>query len=130
MGALLGSLAAAPLARQLGLGHTLIVAELTLWLGSLLIVGASWLPALALPLLIGAELVQSCTATIFGINAGSVRQLVTPESMRGRVGASTSAIGLGAALVGTALGGVLGEAIGVEATVLFGAVGGLGRGCG
>lgn len=125
VGGLLGSLVAARISRRFGVGRTLIVSELVLGLGSLVIAGASWLPTIALPLLIGAELVQSFSATIFGINAGSVRQLVTPEDFRGRVGASASAIGLGAALAGTALGGALGETIGVPATVALCAVGSL-----
>jgi MFS family permease len=125
IGALIGSLAAAPAARRLGPGRTLIAAELVLGLGGLAIVCAAWFPTLALPLLIAAELVQSCAATIFGINAGSVRQLVTPDRMQGRMRASTSAIGLGVALLGTALGGFLGETIGVVATVAVCAAGSL-----
>ena len=122
-GALLGSLVAARISRRLGIGRTLIVAELALGLGSLVIAGAGWLPSVALPLLIGAELVQSFSNTIFYINAGSVQQLETPEHVRGRVGASRMTLGLGVALLGTALGGVLGEAIGAGATVAVCAVG-------
>jgi predicted MFS family arabinose efflux permease len=39
-------------------------------------------------------------------------------------GASTMCLGLAAALLGTALGGVLGEHVGIPATIVIGAIGG------
>jgi hypothetical protein len=74
--------------------------------------------------LIAAEVVQVCANTIFYVNRDSVRQVVTPADLRGRVGASTLCLGLGAALLGTALGGVLGQQLCVPATIVIGAVGG------
>lgn len=125
VGALVGAVVTVRVTHYLGLGRTLILMQCILGLGSLLIALAMWLPALALPLLIGAEVIQSLVATIFGISRESVTQAVTPDRLRGRVGASIQCVGLGVATTGTLLGGWLGEHIGIPATLLIGVSGGM-----
>jgi MFS family permease len=83
VGALVGAVMTVPVMRYLGLGRTLISMQCILGLGSILIALAMWLPASALPLLVGAEFVQSLVATIFGINRGTITQVVTPDRLRG-----------------------------------------------
>lgn len=122
-GALLGSLVAARLARRFGLGRTLIVSQICVGSGSLLIACAAYFRFAALPLLIAAEVIQASTNTVFGINRGSVALAVTPAHMRGRVGASGSVIGLGVAAAGVAIGGFLGERLGLAPTIVIGALG-------
>jgi Na+/melibiose symporter-like transporter len=116
---------AAAIARRFGLGRTLIVSQVLVSSGSLLIVLAMFLRPAALVLLISAEVVQVCANTIFWINRDSVRQAITPDRLRGRVGAATMCIGLGVALLGTLLGGVLGEYVGISATIMLGGIGGM-----
>ena len=122
-GALLGSLGASWAARRFRLGPTFVGTQILMGLGGLLIPFALWLPTRALLLLVCAELVQSFAATINGINRNSLVQAVTPDRLRGRVNASNTFIGLGAATAGTLLGCVLGEWIGVPATITIGASG-------
>lgn len=124
-GALLGALVARRIARRLGVGATLIGAQFLVGAGSLLIALSVGMPRAALPLLLAAELVQSCVGTIYGITRSSLTQAVTPDQLRGRVNASARFIGLGVTAAGSLLGGILGEALGVSATIVVTAVGGL-----
>src|SRR5258708_12066435 len=62
-------------------------------------------------------------ATIYEITKVSLQQSIAPERMLGRVSASMKFIGLGAALAGSILGCLLGERIGVGATLSAGACG-------
>lgn len=124
-GALLGSLLAGWIARHAGIGTAIIGAQIVVGLGSLLIGLSVWLPASALLLLVAAELVQSCASTIYGINRGSLTQAITPDRLLGRVSGSGRFVGLGVAALGTALGGMLGERIGVPATIVVGSCGGV-----
>ena len=75
-------------------------------------------------LLVVAEAVQAGANTVSWVTRDSVRQAVTPDRLRGRVGAATMCLGFGVALLGTILGGVLGERAGVAVTVAIGALGG------
>lgn len=124
IGSLAGSVAAARIARRLGPGPAIIVAQLVLGAGGLLIAVAVRLPMAALPLLTAAEAVQGGANAVYGITCGSVLQAVTPDRLRGRVAASRRVLGLAAVVVGSLIGGVLGEQVGVSRTMIVGAVGG------
>jgi MFS-type transporter involved in bile tolerance (Atg22 family) len=124
VGALIGALVVDRLTRRLGVGPTVVSAQSIIGGASLLIPLASSWPAAALPLLIGAEFIQSGVNTIYGITRYSLRQAITPGRLRGRVDASSSFIGLLPAVLGLLVGGMLGERIGVPATIVVGACGG------
>jgi hypothetical protein len=62
----------------------------------------------------------SFTNTIVGINRGSLIQALVPDRLLGRIWASQSFIGLGIVPLGALLGGVLGEQIGIPATIIRG----------
>jgi MFS family permease len=57
------------------------------------------------------------------IGLSSLRQVITPERMLGRVWASASFLGAILAVVGAAVGGILGETLGLRAAVVVAAVG-------
>jgi MFS family permease len=116
---------AAGVARRFGLGRTLVASQALLGAGSVLIALALAAPPFALVLLLTAEAIQAGANTVSWVTRDSVRQAVTPDHLRGRAGAATMCLGFGAALLGTILGGVLGERAGVAATVAIGALGGL-----
>ena len=124
-GALLGSVQARRIASRAGIGHTLIGAQLVIGGGGLLIALAVGVPQAALPLLIIAEIVQSGANTIFGITRASLTQALIPDALRGRVNASERVIGLAVAVLGTTLGGLLGERIGVPLTIILGTISGV-----
>lgn len=122
-GALLGTLLVPRVTAALGVGRAAIGGQLLVGTASLLIPAALLGPALALPLLIAAELIQSCAGTVYGIIRASLFQAATPEHLLGRVSASTTALGLLPAVVGTLAGGALGERLGISGTVIIGAAG-------
>ena len=63
-------------------------------------------------------------ATLFGINYLSLRQAITPDRLLGRMTATMRFLTVSVAPLGSLLGGVLGEWIGLRATLLT--IGGLG----
>ena len=96
--ALISAPLAVPIARRFGMGWTLIGNQVVIGSGSLLIALALLARPAALILLVVAEVLQVGANTIFYILRDSVRQAATPDSLRGRVGASTMCIGLGVAV--------------------------------
>jgi MFS family permease len=124
-GGLLGSLIADRVARRLGIGPTMILMQALVGAGSLMIGLSVGLRSIALPILIGAELLQSGTNVIYGITWGSLNQAVVPDELRGRVGGTRRFIGLAPAMVGLLLGGLLGEWFGVPAMIIIGSTGGV-----
>jgi MFS family permease len=56
----------------------------------------------------------------YDVNAATIRQAVTPDRLQGRAIAAINTIGWGALGLGPLLGGVLGERIGAQPTILIG----------
>lgn len=125
IGALVGTLVVGQVHRRFGIGRSLVGAQFLIGSASLLIPLALFWPALSLVFLIAAELVQSCVGTIYGITRFSLTQAITPNLLRGRVQASSSFIGMIPTVLGSLLGGLLGESLGIVATLSIGAAGGL-----
>jgi hypothetical protein len=69
--------------------------------------------AIAVPLLMIAGFVFSLTTPIFNINQVSLRQAITPDRLQGRMNATMRTIVWGTIPVGSALGGILGQWVGV-----------------
>jgi MFS family permease len=124
-GAAIGAVCARRVAQQLGLGLTLIVANLIGGLFLLLIPLAGSLPAVAALLLAIAQGGSQAMGAVFFINQTSLRQAITPEHLLGRMNASYRFLTMGTIPLGSLLGGVLGTFIGVHATLLVGVFGGL-----
>lgn len=61
----------------------------------------------------------------WSVNAMSLRQGITPERMRGRVNATMRFVSWSTIPLGTAAGGLLGGVIGLHATIVLGAIGGI-----
>ncbi len=124
-GVLLGSATAARAADALGLGRTLVGAHFLFGVfGILLALAVVW-PAFAAPLVFGAEFAQLAVNSVYGVNRQSVEQAVTPPRLRGRVQAGHTAAHALSGILGIALGGVLGERVGLSAAIVFGVLGGL-----
>jgi Na+/melibiose symporter-like transporter len=122
---LIGAAVATRANRRFGMGPATISA-LSLYCAAMFLIpfarGAAFAAAL---LLILQQIVGDGPAAIYQINQLSLRQAVAPERLLGRVNASAEFLSLGAMLAGSLLGGVLGEAIGVRATLFLGAGGSL-----
>lgn len=120
------SLAGAALAPRvtawLGMGRSMVGCLVLSGISSFFIplaVGVNWLSA---ALLVAAQLFDGFFV-IYDINQVSLRQRVMPERLLGRVNATMSFLGMGAALLGTLLGGALGEWVGVRPTLFLGGAG-------
>ncbi len=123
----LSSLGAAMLAtraaRRFGAGPSM-VAGLILWgAGTILVPIAHGATLTAGALLVAHQLVGDGGATVYFINATSLRQTIAPAAILGRVSASLRFIGLVSALAGSIAGGVVGQLAGLRAGLVLGACG-------
>ena len=119
VGSLVGAMLAANAARFMQAGRALVAGKL-LWIaGSLLLASAD---------LIGNEFVAAGTSralvglgsTIYFVNQISLRQTITSIRLLGRVTAARRFVLFGVATIGAFIGGLLGETIGLRATLLVG----------
>jgi len=75
------------------------------------------------PLLIAAQFFFGIGMTLFNVNQVSIRQVMVPDHLRGRAGATARFVAMGVVPIGALLGGVLGEAIGLRQTLVLAAIG-------
>ena len=123
----LGSLVAAPLAgraaRRWGIGPALIGTRLAAaMLGFLMPLAAG--PTAFLFLLI-PQLIGDGLATISIVNAVTLRQLLSPSYMLGRVNATMHVLAFGVGPIGALVGATIAELYGIRAAVWVAAIGGL-----
>jgi MFS family permease len=124
IGALIGAVMSAPAARRFGTGPTIVMSRLFFGLGGLLVPLALSFPSVALPLVVVSEWTQWMALVAGDVNARSLRQALTPDHLLGRINASFRFIVGGLIPVGSLLGGILGQFIGIRPTLLVG-VGGM-----
>ncbi|TCC50260.1 MFS transporter [Kribbella capetownensis] len=124
-GGLLGAVSASPLSRIFGVGP-LIAAGAVVFPGAIAIAafadGPTWVKATALA---AAEFVGAFAVMCFDIPNNSLQAAVTHDYMRSRVSGAYSTINYGIRPLGAVVGGLLGTWIGVRATLLVSAAGGL-----
>jgi len=122
----ISSLAAAVLATRatarFGLGRTMIGGVIVMGLSLALLPLARGATLLALLLLVAQQLGDGGFAA-YDITQTSLRQLITPSRILGRVNASIRFSVLGAMLAGALIGGTLGETIGLRSTLAVAACG-------
>lgn len=117
-----GALLASPLARRIGVGPSLIGCLALAGAGILFLPLARGASLVAAGFLVAQQLVGDGAATAYEINQVSLRQRITPDRLLGRVSASSRFAGVGGRLVGTLAAGVLGQAIGLRATLIIAAL--------
>ncbi|MEV0390663.1 MFS transporter [Nonomuraea sp. NPDC050643] len=111
-GALLGAVVNAWVVRTLGLGPTLVGAALLAVLPILLIASAGrGAGSLLISVAIGLMLAG---ISVYNINQISLRQAITPAELQGRMNASMRFAVWGTLPLGAALGGLLGDLVGVR----------------
>jgi MFS family permease len=122
IGFIVGAMLPTRLVRNFGVGPTLA--------GSIAVVGLS---DLAIPLAgqdvrwvalaVGlGQVFFGLGLTVFRVAQISVRQVLVPDQLLGRVGAAMNLFGWGTAPLGAIVGGVLGQTIGLRSTLLLGAI--------
>lgn len=124
-GGLLGAVSAAPLSRTFGAGRV-IAAGAVVFPGAMAFVllaqGPEWVRAAALA---AGMFVATFAVMCYDIPNNSLQAAVTHDHMRSRVSGAYSSINYGIRPLGAIVGGLLGTWIGVRATLLVSAAGGL-----
>ncbi|MFK4066369.1 MFS transporter [Streptomyces sp. NPDC029674] len=122
-GALVGSLLAARLPGRFGHGRVLVAAAV-LADGVMLCVPALHGPtAVTVSLLMGINFAFGVCSQLVNVTLMAVRQAVTPVRIQGRVVATVNFVGMGLTPVGSLLGGVLADGLGLRSGLLVAAVG-------
>lgn len=122
IGFLVGALTAGRIAARIGVGPAIVGSAMAFGPAPLLIAVAP--PDLAPPFVAASVFLGSLGGAVYNINQVSLRQAITPEGMQGRMNATMRFIVWGTIPFGSILGGFLGGAIGLEATIWVGAIGG------
>jgi predicted MFS family arabinose efflux permease len=122
--ALVGAILARPLARRLGLGRTLVLIHLATAAFAAFVPLAGFVSADArLALLLAGQVGLGVFAPVWGINGGSLQQLVTPDRLLGRVNATQQVALFGINPLGAIIGGALASLVGLQATLGIAAAG-------
>ena len=123
VGWLVGALLAGPITKQVGLGFTLSACIFLACLAEADIALATGPFLLVLCLVVAGEFLIQCVATIYVINNTSLRQMLLPSQMRGRVNALVRIIAGGSTALGALMSGVFAQSYSVRATLIIAAVG-------
>lgn len=116
-GSLLGSFINSRITGWLGVGPTMLWGKTLIISGGLCtVIAGLW--GNALLLVIGGEVLAGVGGIFYFVNQISLRQVITSHHLMGRVTAARRFILFGVAVLGAGLGGLLGEAIGLRATLL------------
>jgi hypothetical protein len=118
LGALGGSLLAQPMARRLGVGPAICLASALSALGAMIVLLAPANPVGGMTALVISQLLGDAFGVVPLILATSLRQILLPQKMLGRVGATFRALAGGMAVIGALAGGMLGGAFGLRQTLL------------
>ncbi|HEX9988009.1 MAG TPA: MFS transporter [Chloroflexia bacterium] len=122
-GALAGALLAAPAAKRLGLGPTIVWMQVLTGVARLCIPLAGGPLPVTVGLLMLGEFLLGVARPIFNVNQVSLRQSITPDRLQGRVNATMRFIMWSVTPVGALVGGVLGSIISLRTTLLLAATG-------
>src|SRR5215216_6967556 len=123
IGAIPGALLSAPAADRFGVGPTIIGGWL-IAMATLLLIPLATGP-LAVPMLATTMLLGGVAGTVVNVQQWSLRQLVTPDALQGRVTASHRFLVYGAYPLGALLGGWLGAELGLRPAIALCALGAL-----
>jgi MFS family permease len=118
---LFGAVLAQRSARVFGVGPSMWGGIALMSLSMLFVPLAQEASIIAASLLIAQQLVGDGGVTVFEVNQMSLRQTLTPQRMLGRVNATIRLSSLAAMLAGSLIGGVMGETVGLRATLVAGA---------
>lgn len=123
LGALAGSFLAQPIGRRLGVGPAICVTGVLSALGTLIVLFAPHDTIGATAALMVSQFVGDLFAVAPVILSTSLRQVLLPHSVLGRVGATFRAVSGGVLVAGALAGGALGGVFGLRATLVAAIVG-------
>ncbi len=120
-GFLIGALAAAPLAKRLGVGPTIILSML-ISPGVIIIALLPSTEIVAGAMLVAAMGLMGLSQVIYNVNQVSFRQAITPLDMQGRMNATMRFIVWGTMPIGSVTGGILATFLPLRTTILIAGV--------
>jgi MFS family permease len=124
IGFVVGALLCGRLTTWMGVGRVLVMAPIAIGIsdGLLPLAGVSS-HAFALFLVGFAQFGFGLACPLFSINQLSLRQIITPENLQGRMNGAISLLTYGLPTIGALIGGALGQAFGLPQTLAIAAVG-------
>lgn len=122
-GAVIGSLAARHLSARFGIGRACVAASFVNGLGAAMLPVAPTAGGIGAALVIAAVFLMGLGNQVVNVTVISIRQIITPSRMLGRVNASSQFLTYGVAPLGAVAGGVLGSAAGLRGTLVVAAAG-------
>jgi predicted MFS family arabinose efflux permease len=123
VGSLAGSLVAGRIARRFDLGTTILGAMVAACSVYLVIPFLGGPVPVAAGMLAAVMAVAGAGISVTVIHVMTIRQTITPDRMLARMNASYRTLGYGLMPIGSLLGGAIGEAFGLRAALMVGAVG-------
>jgi MFS family permease len=118
-GMVVGAVLATPIQRWTGPGTALLFA------GSIALIGptvlASMSSTLALPMFVIGMFFSACGPLCFEVIDAALRQSIIPQGLRGRVEATSRWVAWGVLPVGSLVGGLLGQTLGLRGAIWFSA---------
>jgi MFS family permease len=123
LGSLGGSLVAARLAVRFGLGPTILGVMFLACLVYLAVPFAGGPTPIAVAILTVVFVAEGAGVAISNVHVVTIRQSITPDRLLARMNASYRAVVYGVIPIGSILGGVIGELLGLRAALLVGALG-------
>ena len=121
LGALLGGFTATAIAARFGVGRTIIASIFIGGIFALLVPLAPNGPLAPVFIAVSGAF-GGGSSVIYNVNQVSLRQAITPNELMGRMNATMRFLVWGTIPIGSALGGILGSAIGVHETIWVGAI--------
>ncbi len=118
-GGLFGVLFATRIVAALGLGRAMALGTIGLSAGPLLFVIPRGAGLLSIAVLVVAQLVYGFNASMFNVNAITLRQTVTPARLLARMNATYRMVIYGVPLLGATGGGLLGSAVGLRTALVI-----------
>lgn len=123
IGGLLGAMFSARIARLIGEGTAIPVAGVVsgIAIGGMALMAV--FPEAAIPLFVVSEFLYSFAVLVYNIAQVTFRQRICPPQLLGRMNASIRFVVWGVLPIGGLASGLLSTAIGIESTIIIGAVG-------
>lgn len=122
-GSLVGAALASRIGARSGPGPSILLGSALRAAGTAAIPIAAIVPALAIPILVIAQLVQAFGWSIWSVHQGSTRQMLVADEIRGRVNGSFLFLVRGMTAIGGFLGAALADSFGVHWTLVIAALG-------
>ncbi|MBM7783397.1 MFS transporter [Tenggerimyces flavus] len=118
-----GALIAAPFTERVGHGPTFLAGTLIASLAGIVLAMAGGPPAAILVVAVASQVLRGLGQPLYSVNQVTVRQALTPPDMLARVNATWRFLVFGMQPIGALVGGVLGETVGLRATILLSGAG-------